>query len=469
MTSTSTGDTPRPNFVASGFGLAVLGIFIALYVLRRELYFQVLDLWSSEAFRYPFLDLLYVPDLVKCWNQGINVYTVNPCDPLGRLFDYSPLWLRLSWLADAVPFINPMGLALDALFMVSLTALPRPRRGSDYLPLLLAIVSPMAVFALERGNVDLLMFVFAMLAVVCMDRGFSVRMLGYGTILLASLLKFYPFVLFILLLRERLRISLITAAIAVCAMGGFVWFYFGEVMQMGHNVPHPFFFENAFGMAELPSGLGIITDYVFTGAGFPQPAAGNATIRVLVSMPATLLLILVTRWAVLNLLRRDGFGTALDTLHQREKLTLVAGAVLTCGCFIAGRSVGYREVVMVLAIPALTALARTAQTGQMRRVFVCTVWTSLFLLWYPVPQRLVNDMAGDLATGAVSPVGVAFWLAGEICWWCLIAVLLAVLIRFGTTSAVWRDMEGHPWMVRKMRLTTAGVSAGSGKAMRPRP
>jgi hypothetical protein len=427
----------RPNIVVSAFGLIVLVAFSVLYVFRRDIYFAVIDLWSFRPFTYPFIDLLYVPSQINCWHMGIDVYAENPCDPLGRLHDYSPLWLRLSFLGSAKSFLNVLGVSLDGLFMLSLAALPRPRRWIDYLPIMLCVVSPMTVFAQERGNIDTLMFLFAMAAVVCMDRALPVRMLGYGAIMLASLLKFYPFVLFILLLRERLRVFMLGALAAVCVMGGFVWDYWDEIRRMAANIPHPSNFTDAFGSVQLPAGIVLLWQHLLSRLDFTAPVAGGVSATAFLTVAIFLPLVAGTLLIAQHLGRREDLQTAQRALTQRESLCLVAGAVLVCGCFFSGRSIGYREVMILMAIPGLAALVRTSPTEALARIFRITTWVAVFLMFYPVPQRLLYHWLGSIpANGATLPTFV-FWLFREGCWWWFIAVLAAILIRFLLDSPVW--------------------------------
>jgi hypothetical protein len=439
VTSRRAPDGPQrgPNIVVAGFGFVALGIFAALYLLRRDIYFTVIDLWSFRPFDYPFIDLLYIPSGIACWHMGIDVYLQNPCDPLGRLYDYSPLWLRLSFLGSIKPSINVFGISLDALFMLSLAALPRPRRRIDYLPVLLCVVSPMTVFALERGNIDTLMFIFAMATIVCIDRAPVVRSLGYGAIMLASLLKFYPFVLFILLLRERFRVFLSGAIASICVIAGFIWYYHDEMRRMIAAIPRPSYFTDAFGAAQLPGGMGVMLRYLLQQGGID-----GATINGLPENPALyvltfLILLAVAGLIVLHLIRRDDFRLALQDLIPRESLCMVAGASLVCGCFFLGRSIGYREIMILLVLPGLIAAARTSSTVALSRLFHATTWMAVFLMAYLVPQRLLYHQLGSIPKSGGSLPTFAFWFGRELCWWWFVAVLMAILIRFVLDSPVW--------------------------------
>ena len=107
----------------------------------------------------PFVDTRFVLAQLECWRRGIDVYSVNPCDPLGRLQDYSPLWLRLDFIPADPAWVMPFGLALDLMFLAALFALPLPRLDrAGRTVMSLAMVSTASIFAMERGNIDLLVF-----------------------------------------------------------------------------------------------------------------------------------------------------------------------------------------------------------------------------------------------------------------------------------------------------------------------
>jgi hypothetical protein len=449
------GPARGPNIVTALFGLLALAIFSTLYVLRRDIYFTVIDWWSFDPFKYPFLDLQYVQAQVKCWHMGIDVYAQNPCDPLHRVHDYSPLWLRLSPLGSTEPYADAIGLSLDGLVVLSLAALPRPRRWIDYIPVLLCVISPMTVYALERGNLDTLMFLLTIAAVVCMDRSFPLRLLGYAAIMLASLLKFYPFVLFILLLRERRRNFLLAAFAAACIMGGFALYYLDEIRRMVANIPRPSFFFDSFGAMQLPGGIAVLLPHLL---GRADTAAQSPNIS------ACLFLLLCggTLAAACYLAQRTDFRTATQALTQRESLTLVAGAILICGCFFSGRSIGYREIMILMAIPGLAALARTSPTKMLSRIFRITTWVAVFVMMEQIPRRLINNWFVALTNKGGSLPTFAFWVFREACWWWLVAVLAAVLLRFALDSPPAR---AQPTAYPKNRSNQANVSSGDSSAI----
>ena len=72
-----------------------------------------------------------------------------------------------------------LGLPIDAVFLVPLAALPWRRSVAVAIPLFLAMVSPAVIFAMERGNQDLIIFVLIIVGIVLLEQPFTARMLGY--------------------------------------------------------------------------------------------------------------------------------------------------------------------------------------------------------------------------------------------------------------------------------------------------
>jgi hypothetical protein len=78
-------------------------------------------------------------------------------------------------------------------------------------------------------------------------------------------------------------------------------------------------------------------------------------------------------------------------LTQRELLCLVTGAILVCGCFLSGRNSGYREIYILMVVPGVLAAARNAPSAGLAWIFRVAGAAALFLMWFPIPMRLLND------------------------------------------------------------------------------
>jgi len=432
---------PGPNLLLPAIGLLALAAAVILAVADRDVYEWLADLWSFNRAIIPFADMDGPLAWIRCWRQGVDVYSATPCDVIDRAMNYSPLLLRLP-----LPWVHPestavYALSLDTLFLVSLAVLPRPRFGVDAVPMLVALFSPFCVFGLERANLDLLMFAMAALAVLCLERGLTIRVVGYAAIVAAGLLKFYPWILLFLLLRERRTVFLLLSAVFAVILVAFILRYHVELQRMLDNMPPPLFFDDNFGSSLAPYGLVAIALALH---GQPNQL-GAAEFAVFVASKAGLYGAALI--GSLRLSRSAALQRAIARLSVREATCLAVGAALMSGCFFVAPSIGYRAVHLLFALPGMLALARVADGAAFARLVRCTIGATLVLFWSLLVQRLIAATFGpfwSLAGISVHPLGAlfagtGFWLLREGLWWWLMTFLLSVVARTVLDSRVWRD------------------------------
>ena len=415
----------------------VFGVFVILFWRDRPAYDALLRAsgtlpveLSGTALRQggqPFFDTQFVLAQLQCWRRGIDVYVVNPCDPIGRLQDYSPLWLRLGFIPATPDHVVPFGLALDVAFLASLFLLPLPRpRLADCAALSLTMVSTATIFAMERGNTDLLMFAMCAVAGRLLSRPLPSRLAGYAVILAAAALKFYPLVALAVVLRERMRVLLAVAAAAAVAVIAFAWRYGAETQRALANAAGGYF-GDLWGAAGLPFGVAEIVTRALPDVMARHPAVRGMVGHVVPLVLLALLLIIAAALAIRVATQADVMD-AFAALPTPTRTFLVIGSALTTGCFLAHPNIGYRAVVVVLEMPGLLALARDAATTRWRALLWANVVTTVFLVWNP--------------PGIFSSFSSLGWVLRQYVWWAHVTVSMAVLLRFGRDSAGWHWLRG---------------------------
>jgi len=187
---------------------------------------------------------------------------------------------------------------------------------------------------------------------------------------------------------------------------------------MAANIPHPSSFTDSFGAGQLPEGLGRLLRRLWQSVR-PEEVFG-------LFLAVYAILAVGVALAVRTLGWNAEFRRTLRALTVREELCLLVGSLLTCGCFFAGLSVGYREIDLLLVIPSLLALRRLAppKLWPLRIASVLAV----FLLWCAVPQQAVYFRYGGRPYDGGRLPTVVFWLGRELAWWLLIAILLATIV-----------------------------------------
>ena len=246
----------RRHLIA-GLASGAFAVFALLFAVNRPVYFALLNAIHVHAFPHPFLDTRFVTAQVECWWRGIDVYVRNPCDPLGRTLDYSPLWLRLPFLARPDSWTPVFGLAIDFAFLAALFAMPWEVQGAFALVVAVgAVLSWATMFAMERGNTDLLMFAAAVLFAHSAVRSAPARSAGYALVLCAGLLKFYPLTLLVLLVREPARRMWMLGGLCALVLMAFVAGFHAELSRIGANMANGLF-GDMFGARSVPFGFAV--------------------------------------------------------------------------------------------------------------------------------------------------------------------------------------------------------------------
>ncbi len=386
----------------------------ALYAWGGGAYFALREAAGLQAF-VPFLDLHGVMAAIECWQDGVDVYSVNTCDHLGRVHVYSPLWLRLPGMFGAPELTMPIGIGLALAFILSLLVVPAPTGAGGMVVLVLAVVSPDTVFALERANMDVLIFAAVVLAVPMLAGGLVARGFAYAVFLAVGLLKFYPLVLLGLVVRERPVLTLLFGAAALGGLAAVALPLAGEFGRaIGNILPTPVF-SGTFGARHLGLGLGLLL-----------PGYAGVAVGVLVAAAAVMVAVRLARDTVVR--------GALDALPRRDADLLLVGAVLMLGCFLAGENVEYRAIFLLLTVPALWRMG-----GMFAATAGCVAW----LMWDPVVRRVVARLVPG--EGEIPGVpGLALWTVREVLWWWVAVVLAGLVVGLLRRAPGWALIGVRP-------------------------
>ncbi len=410
------GPDVRTRYLVPGLAAMLFAVFIVLYVNGSPSYFLILNAIKAHPFSTPFLDTRFVTAQAECWQRGVDVYATNPCDPLGRLQDYSPLWLRLRFLARPDSWTPVFGLGVALVFFAALFAMPwRLPGGFDGAVSVLSVVSWSTAFAVERGNTDLLMFAAAVAFAHLLTRSAWARSAGYALVLGAGLLKFYPLVLLGLALREnRQRIWLVGGLCGAVLVAFFAGFH-AELSRIGANMAAGNF-GGMFGARTLPFGTVELWR-------LSRPADGGGG-TMLVAWPMLVVMSVECLRQAAMRGRDPALRRMLEQVDARSRSLLLVGAVLCVGCFFAHQNIGYRAVLLLLAVPGLLELVRVAPEGPARVGYRLTCALVVVALW--------GGDAGRTMAG---------WLVVQLAWWWIVCVLLSIVI--SELGSSWSRREGQ--------------------------
>jgi hypothetical protein len=324
-----------------------------------------------------------------------------------------------------------VGLILDVVFLVSLCLLPPPQRPLELLLIATATVSTMVVFALERANPDILMFLLALAASVLAECRTSVRLIGYCFALVAALLKYYPIMVLIIVFRERLSIFRVVSLIIAGTLVVFWTQYHVEITRGLPNIASGRYDTDLFAAKNLPFMLGMVVGSFAEPSPFAAPLGNIITFGLYAALVAACVAI------CRRLLHFADLRAALASLPDRERVLLVIGSAVIVGCFFAGQSIGYRGVFFLLVMPGLLTMSRSP-SRDVRNLGLRASVLIVLLMWAEC-FRLGIDRGFALAGGSerlIGEVKISFWLIRELGWWWTVAVMLAVLADFLQASPI---------------------------------
>ena len=388
-------------------------VFAILYAIDRPLYFAILNAIHVHPFPRPFLDTRFVTAQVECWSRGVDVYVRNPCDPLGRTLDYSPLWLRLPFLARSDGWTPVFGLAIDLAFLLALFRMPWELNGAfGFVVTVGAVMSWATIYAMERGNTDLLMFAAAVLFAHLAMRSAPARCAGYALVLCVGLLKFYPLAMLALLVREPRRRVWVVGGLCALVLAAFFVGFHAELRRIGANMANALF-GDMFGARSLPFGVPLL----FGHARIREPSGlyvGQDALGPAMTLLGWTLFGVMSGGCVLAAVlrgRNPGLRDMLGRIEATARSLLLVGGVLCAGCFFGHQNIGYRAALLLLVVPGLQALDRVAPGGRTRLVYRSTSLLIVLALWDGIVSR--------------SRPG---WFVMQVAWWWIVFVLLTIVV-----------------------------------------
>lgn len=406
---------------------AALALFATMNMLYRfgppDIYFSILAAWGIEPFFLPYLDTGGNLAAWNCARLGEDVIGFNPCDILGRSFNYGPLWQDFIFIPLYPHHRVLVGTVLNLAFLASLAALPTPDDWRGAWVMSLGATSTAVVFAVERANPDILIFLLIFPVAALMLRGGVVRGAGYGLIWFAAGLKFYPISLLALALRERVWRFLLLAVLSVLLVGLYIVQYQHALARIVPLLPVGNYDSDLFAAKNLPARLGLVAEVAMGSALWGVLTAGGILALLVVR------LVRQVRWLFAN---RD-FGGALMVMAPYRHMHLLMGCLLIAGCFFAGQNIAYRAIFLLFALPGLLVLHRRA------------AWVCVFLMWEGAVRLGLRNavMALGLDAGHAFLAQLVYWVFRELLWWWAVGVMVAVILQFMWASpvrrAVWRE------------------------------
>src|SRR5258708_5260744 len=153
-----------------------------------------------------FLDIRNMLSAGEVVQLGIDADASKPLDPYHRTHGYSDWWLFSGTLGLTLADTVWVSTLLLGLTLASVVLLLRPLDWWQGGSLLLMLVSPPLLFAINRANPDVVVFVLMCWALACLRGAYApLRALGILLLAASAVLKYFPLAAVIILLDARTR------------------------------------------------------------------------------------------------------------------------------------------------------------------------------------------------------------------------------------------------------------------------
>jgi hypothetical protein len=306
-----------------------------------------------------FNDTRVITAGAESFHQGYDPLVENPAMPTKNAMNYPRIWHSLFFLGLNQEHTLAFGITLTILYLIGLLILIRVTRGifGQFLILICAI-SPASILAMERGNIDLVIF-FLISLVFILKRRYSI--FSSMVLTLSIFLKLFPIFCAPVLLIGRRKTSSLWIFLAVIAIS-LVYFYCirSDLALISLGTPRA---------DDLSYGKNVVFD-----AFFPRT---YTSIWVAFTVASAIVMAFII-----------GHLTAKVDVIANGNLTcfqfFAASCLIYAGTFLIGNNWDYRLIFLIFSLPYLSSLNKSNCNKHilyLARLFVLCIFLSMWYLF----------------------------------------------------------------------------------------
>src|SRR5207244_430522 len=308
----------------------VTGFLIAVYILGKQTDF--VSVWARLGVEHllpSFADMRFLTSALEAHRAGVNPYVSSPFDPWLRPLNYPRVWLTLSAIGLGARHTVVLALVLAAGFYTAMMFLVGRITVAPGLVYGVLLCAPAATLAVERGNIDLVIFVLLTVAALTFDYR-TVSYASYVLLTLAAILKLYPVCGFAVGLRARLRRGLLLLAVGLAVFAVYVYCIRADIAFMVANTPQ---------IKEISFGRRVLFEKL-ASMKLAVPVETGSRLAVVASIIMALI--------ISSVVKRPEFSSPAGT-------AMAVGAGIYAGTFVAMNCFNYRLIFLLFLVPQLLA------------------------------------------------------------------------------------------------------------------
>jgi hypothetical protein len=214
--------------IIASLSLYFASIYIASFFVRRTYFWRQLGV---PALNPLFGDLRLVIWGLECTRKSYDTAVLNSCDDSSGWFGYPRIWLTLSGLGLEQRHLIIAGIALALLFYLAILSLVGRLNYSEGILYSLFLCSPPIMLLIERGNMDILIFLLLSLSetILSFRTNLTIRTFAYILVIYSAFLKLLSVFSLAVILRERKKVSI---SLLIFFSSIFVLYYLMNIEDM---------------------------------------------------------------------------------------------------------------------------------------------------------------------------------------------------------------------------------------------
>jgi hypothetical protein len=380
--------TYRPDIDGRTLAAGVLALYFLVVTIPRLFGVDVWPALGVPSGPSLFFDTRNLTAALECRRLGFDPLVESPCDPWGRPLNYPRVWLVLRFLGLNQSHTVAVALVFIALFFVAVSLLMgRITLGRGAL-LAVALCSPSVMFAIERANLDIVVFTLMVAAMLLWrtERPWA-QALSPIVVLIGATAKIYPVFGLPAYLFLRRRVPAIVASVCLVVFAVYAAITLNDIQAVARVAPQGQHY--AFGARILPVAIYhlVVPD---------RWQGGLVSKQVVVILPALAI------GAVIWFLGRRRLPPEDEAADTAIRLAFFVGALIFLGTFAVGNNFDYRLVFTLLTLPQLFEWATVERGGPRGRLAAVSIVALLALLWIGAlsePLRLGDEVVTWVVVG----------------------------------------------------------------------
>ena len=381
------------NNLVRGCVLLGLMIIFGLFFSWNEL-FELVGVPMGPSL---FNDSRVITAGAESYYLGFDPLLDNPMMPTKNVMNYPRIWHSLLFWGLNQDHTIIFGMVMVVLYLIGLSiTMSVGSRSLGWVLVAFCATSPASLLAIERGNVDLLIFFFIVVAVVFLVR---LPILSAGLLVFSTMLKLFPvFCLPVILMQVGGRRGRLIFGLSLVVCAAYFTIIHSDLLLINAGTPRPL--DLAYGKNVF---FGALSNYL--NKNFEL----WSWLAVLVAFSSSYFI--GKYW--INIEPQE-----LSALEGKG--LFVAGSFIFAGTFIIGNNWDYRLIFLILTIPCAVSLICVVRDSLSKRFMCVYVSAVILLFWYLFLQKWV---------GITPPMKRLIWLLDEFSSWVVLALCLSVAFK----------------------------------------